>query len=114
MRKTIIHTLATSLLLCGGCSSTNLGKKCDLDATSQAQALENIRVTLTSMIEINPKQYIKEDFQSQGSYNGKEHCTFLIRPWQPINSDLLWNGTLAFRVDKKTLQVDKYYRVDEN
>lgn len=114
MTRSILSTLAASLLLCAGCSSTNLGKKCDLDATSQAKALENIRIVLTSMTEVNAEQYINEDFHSQGTYNGKEHCTFLIRPWQPINSQLLWDGTLAFRVNKESLLVDKYYRVDEN
>ena len=113
MKKFTACTLAASLLLGSGCSSTNLGKKCDLDAPSQAKALDNIRETLAGMIEIDPNQYLSDDFHSQGSYNSKEHCTFLIRPWQPITTQFIWDGTLAFRVDKKTLKVDKYYRVDE-
>ena len=105
--------LLCGLTLLGGCTATGFGKPCDLDAASQEQALQNIAVALKSISYIRPEQYLNDDFHAQGTFNGKEHCSFLIRPWQPITSERIWDGTFSFRVNKQTLEVEKYLQVDE-
>lgn len=103
----------TGILLVSGCSALATGKHCDLDAASRQQAMVNIQRALPGVPYIHPEQYLSDDFQTHGEFNARDHCVFLVKPWQPIVSEFLWDGTLAFRVDKQSLKVEHYFRVDE-
>ena len=100
-------------LLIQGCSSLHSGKSCGLSPADRQQALTSIQGALKAVNFIRPEQYLSDKFTTHGEFDSKEYCTFLVKPWQPIVSEFLWDGTLAFRVSKKTLQVEDYFRVDE-
>ena len=110
MRKLIF--LGT-IVLAAGCANSPVGKPCDIDAAGQKKAMENIGIALLEDPQIPVEKYINEDFAPQGIYNGKDYCTFMIHPWTPIVSELIWDGTLGVRVNKETLEVEEILRIDQ-
>lgn len=108
-----IPALLGSIALLWGCASSPVGKPCDIDAAGQQKAMENIAIALEERPEIRAEQYIKEPFEPQTIYNAKDYCTFIIRPWQPIQSELIWDGALGFRINKQSYEVEDIRRIDE-
>lgn len=110
MRKLL--TLGGIALL-SACSATEtLRAPCSMDAATQAKAMEAIAARLPTVPDVRPEQYIKEPFEPVAVYNGKESCSFIIRPWQPIDSELIWDGSLSFKVNKTTLEVEDVQVID--
>ena len=97
----------------GGCASSPFGKPCDIDAAGQQKAMDNIAVALKEKPEIKAEQYIKQPFEPSAIYNGSSYCTFVIRPWQPVQSELIWDGTLGVRINKQSQEVEDISRIDE-
>jgi hypothetical protein len=99
--------LLGALTLLGGCAATEtIREACDIDAAGQKQVMEAIAARLPDVPNVNAEQYIKEPFKPATVYNGKDSCTFIVRPWQPIDSELIWDGTLGFHVNKSTLAIE--------
>ena len=100
-----------------GCANSPVGKPCDIDAAGQQQAMENIRMALQEDPEIRAEHYLKDnsndEFEPRTIYNGNDHCTFIIQPWTPIVSELIWDGTLGFRINKQSFEVEEILRIDE-
>ena len=105
--------LFCSIPLLWGCASSPVGKPCDIDAAGRQKPMENIAIALKEKPEIRADQYIKEPFEPSAIYNGKDYCTFIIRPWQPIQSVLIWDGALGFRINKQSQEVEDISRIDE-
>ena len=101
-----------TIVLAAGCANSPVGKPCDIDAAGQKKAMDNIGIALLEDPQIRADQYINDDFSPQGIYNGNGYCTFIIRPWTPIVSELIWDGTLGVRVKKETLEVEEIQRID--
>lgn len=110
-----MRTLLATFVVLGlmGCASSQFNKTCDISAAGQQQAMENISVVLRREFGVQADSYIKEDFAPQAIYGGKDYCTYLVRPWRPIVSELIWDGTVAFRIDKDNYEVLDWKQVDE-
>jgi hypothetical protein len=113
MRAMTRTLLLLAALLTHACSSLHSSTSCGLSPADRQQALTSIQATLKEINFIRPEQYLNDKFTTHGEFDSREYCSFLVKPWQPIVSEFLWDGTLAFRVSKKTLQVEDYFRVDE-
>ncbi len=107
-----ILILCAALLGLAGCVSSQLNKECGIDADGQQQAMTNISAVLRRDFSTNADSYIKEGFEPQTIYGGKGYCTYMITPWRPIESELIWDGTLAFKVDNETYEVISWRRSD--
>lgn len=108
--KTLIVSLA--LLGAAGCASSQFNKECGIDADGQQQAMDNIAAVLRSDFGTDADSYIKEGFKPQTIYGGKDYCTYMVTPWRPFESELIWDGTLAFKIDKLTYEVISWRRSD--
>jgi hypothetical protein len=102
-----------AFLIASGCASSPVGKPCDIDAAGQQQAMENIRLALLEDPEIRAEHYLNDEFAPRTIYNGSDYCTFIIQPWTPVVSELIWDGTLGFRINKQTFEVEEILRIDE-
>ena len=109
MRNFALILVAMSLL--PSCASNQFGKACSLATDKRATALNNIRTFMMSAPDIDYASYVEPQLNVQADYNSSSHCSFVIRPNQPVATGFIWDGTWDFRVDKETLQVDKYRRL---
>ena len=113
--KPLIFLCAT--LMVTACANSPVGKPCDIDAAGQQKAMENIGLALLEDPELRTEHYlndkVNDDFAPRTIYNGNGYCTFIIQPWTPIVSELIWDGTLGFRINKQTLEVEEILRIDE-
>jgi hypothetical protein len=100
-------------LLLGGCAGSAIREPCSIDASGQQKAMENIAEALRNDGRLEEGSYIKEPFKPSIIYNGKDHCDFIVQPWRPVQTEMIWDGTIGARVDKQTLKVTDLYRVDE-
>lgn len=111
MKKMI---LLGALTLLGGCAATEtIREDCDIDSAGQKQVMQAIAARLPDVPNVNAEQYIKQPFEPAAIYNGKDSCTFIIRPWQPIDSELIWDGTLGFLVNKSTLEIEDVQVIEQ-
>jgi hypothetical protein len=110
MKNLIVSLVLLSL---AGCASSQFNKECGIDADGQQRAMENISAVLRSDFKTNADSYIKEGFEPQTIYGGNDYCTYMVAPWRPITSELIWDGTLAFRIDKETYEVLGWRRADD-
>ncbi len=110
-----MKSLFVSFVLVGlmGCASSQFNKDCTIGADGQKQAMANISAALQSDFSASADSYIKEGFAPQAIYGGKDYCTYVVGPWRPIKSELIWDGTLAFRIDSDTYEVISWRRVDQ-
>jgi hypothetical protein len=111
--------MKTLLLLCtiglaAACASSGKSSKsCDIDAAGRQQAMANISRALEADPNIDASKYIRDGYGPQGTFNSPDYCTYMIRPWQPVITELIWDGTLAFRINKQSFEVEDYRQVDE-
>ncbi len=109
--KNVFVSLAVFSLM--GCASSQFDKECGISAEGQQQAMDNISVVLRQEFGVDADSYIKEGFEPQAIFGGKDYCTYMVRPWRPFVSELIWDGTLAFRIDKMNYEVLEWQQVDE-
>jgi hypothetical protein len=104
--------LCLALLGLAACASSQFNKECGIDADGQRQAMNNISAVLRKDFSSSADSYIKQGFEPQTIYGGKDYCTYMVTPWRPIKSELIWDGTLAFKIDKDTYEVISWRRSD--
>ncbi len=105
--------VSVALLSLMGCASSQFDKECGISADGQQQAMDNISVVLRREFGLDAESYIEKGFAPQAIFGGKDYCTYIVRPWRPFVSELIWDGTLAFRIDKVDYEVLDWRQVDE-
>jgi hypothetical protein len=109
--KTVSLLIGVATLV--GCTSFPIGQDCTIDAAGQQKVMVTIADALRADSRVNAEQYIKDGrLEPSSVYGASDHCSFLVTPWQPIKSELLWDGTLSFRINKETLEIEEWKRVD--
>ena len=107
-----ILPIISILTLLQACANSQFGKPCTLPAQERQTALENIRSYMMSAPDIDYASYIDPQLEILDEYNSSKHCSFVIQPHSPVETGFVWDGTLDFRIDKDTLQVDRYKRLN--
>lgn len=111
--KKQLPVIFSLFLLLGGCAGSAIREPCSIDEAGQQKVMENIAEALRKDGRVDEDSYIKEPFKPGAVYNAKNHCDFVVHPWRPVQTHMMWDGTIGARVDKQTLEVTDLYRIDE-
>ncbi len=109
----LLILLAVTLAACADSPLREIRKPCTIDAAGQETAMVNIAAALEVNPWVNAEDYIQDPFEPFAIYNGSEHCDFVLHPWRPVQTEMIWDGSLGVRINKETLKVEDIYRIDE-